>query len=376
MSDDERDRVRGLKALVHDAVDFTVDRVEQGQNYVAERARQIVGVVAPSLSPIVDGVELLASTVPLATVRAINRLIEKGTDPLLALRPQGAGDEEAALADAAIGALNGAVGDYLHQTKNPLALGFSLRHGDLSKASRIAVFVHGLATTEQCWWMGSATYHGDPLLSFGNMLERDLGITPVWARYNTGRSIADNGRLLAEALEVLPPVELILIGHSMGGLVARVACAPRSGPQGSGAPWVSRVSRMFSLGGPHQGAPLEKLGHVLTEVLGAFDHPGAAIPAEILKRRSEGVRDLREGVDVPLCDHIAHYFLATTMTEDPDHPLGQIFGDVMVRVPSASGPVESHAKLEIARFGGIMHHQIQNHPAVYAWMKDALTPPR
>ena len=105
---------------------------------------------------------------------------------------------------------------------------------------------------------------------------------------------------------------------------------------------------MFSLGGPHQGAPLEKLGHVLTEVLGAFSHPGAAIPAEILKRRSEGVRDLREGVDVPLRDHIAHYFLATTMTEDPDHPLGQLFGDVMVRVPSASGPGESHAKLEIA----------------------------
>jgi len=63
-----------------------------------------------------------------------------------------------------------------------------------------------------------------------NGLRDDLGYSPVFLRYNTGLHVSVNGRTLAEILELLqdqwpvPITELVLIGHSMGGLVARSAC--------------------------------------------------------------------------------------------------------------------------------------------------------
>jgi triacylglycerol lipase len=383
------ERARGLRALVHDAVGFTLDRVEQGQSFAVSRVREVVEVVAPALAPIVNGVELLSSKLPLGTIRAVNRLIEAGGDLLpalrlfevspIALRSDITGTE-AWLADAALGSLNGAVGDYLAASKNTLDLGLSLRAGDAyfsgasSLSGRVAVFVHGLGTTEWSWCWDAAAYHGDPAVTFGTLLSRDLGITPVYARYNTGRRVVENGRLLADAMEAAfassRVEELVLIGHSMGGLVVRSACRYA---EESGQTWISRVKRAFYIGTPHQGAPLEKLGAIVTNVLDAVDHPGAAIPAEIIRRRSEGVRDLREGLgeDVPLSDRIAHHFIAATMTGDRDHPLGRLLGDILVRVPSASGPMTSRAELTIATecFSGIMHHQLQNHPDIYAWIR-------
>ena len=112
----------------------------------------------------------------------------------------------------------------------------------------------------------------------------------------------------------------------------------------------------------------------LQTILGAIDPPGTRIPAEILRRRSAGVRDMRHGhVDeewraTDPDDSISYYFLSATITNDPSHPLAQIVGDVLVRVPSASGPTKEIPALHIETesFGGIVHHQLQNHPDVYA----------
>ena len=58
----------------------------------------------------------------------------------------------------------------------------------------------------------------------------DLGYTPVFVRFNTGRHISENGASLAALLDELVadwPVEverIAIVGHSMGGLVARSAC--------------------------------------------------------------------------------------------------------------------------------------------------------
>ena len=66
--------------------------------------------------------------------------------------------------------------------------------------------------------------------SYGERLHEDLGITPVFVRFNTGRHISENGASLAALLDELVaswPVDveqIALIGHSMGGLVARSAC--------------------------------------------------------------------------------------------------------------------------------------------------------
>ena len=90
-------------------------------------------------------------------------------------------------------------------------------------------------------------------------MEIELGYTPVYLRYNTGRHISENGRDLAETLDAVvaewavPVHEVTLIGHSMGGLVARSACH-----YGADSACMAKVRHVFTLGAPHRGAPLEQ----------------------------------------------------------------------------------------------------------------------
>jgi pimeloyl-ACP methyl ester carboxylesterase len=324
--------------------------------------------------------------------------------------------------DAAQALVNAAVGDHLVRRDNGLDLGMQLRFGEVyvdvraplgraaieqaledvgqTPSARVVVFVHGLGTTEWSWCLEAAAYHGDPSATFASLLHRELGTTSVLVRYNTGRHVSENGRALAAELDALvrayprPIEELVLVGHSMGGLVLRSACHYGGEHEAS---WVPLVRRVFCLGSPHRGAPLEKIGNLVAGVLGAIDLPGTQIPARILEGRSAGIKDLRHGSlvdedwlgrdpdalrdegrrEIPLLPHVAYHFVSATVTRDPDHPLGTLVGDLLVRVPSAQGPVlrESHFDIETRRFGGVMHHQLQSHPAVYAVLRDALAAP-
>ena len=120
----------------------------------------------------------------------------------------------------------------------------------------------------------------------------DLGITPVFVRYNTGRHVSENGASLAALLDELVagwPVQverIAIVGHSMGGLVARSACH-------HGGDWSDRVSHVISLGTPHMGAPLEQAVHALSAALHLA--PETRPFARFLRRRSAGIRDLRRG---------------------------------------------------------------------------------
>lgn len=409
-------RIRGWKAIVHDAVDFSVDLVEAGHESVGRNAMRVLGRIAPVAAParLVNELRRASTSLTLDSVRGINRLVQRLTDTGLdselalqllpwlreqprlpiAMRSDIVGSA-AWLSDAALGALNGAVGDYLHREASELDLGFVLRYRDeyfdrarLASGSapalpgRVAVFLHGLGTTEWSWCYNAAECHGDAAAHFGTLLERDAGLAPIHVRYNSGRRVAENGRLLADALEQLsvargePFEELVLIGHSMGGLVVRSAC---HFARVEGLAWGERVSRVFSLGTPHRGAPLEQLGNLATLVLGGIDLPGTMIPAEILRRRSAGVRDLGrgnsvdDGVDEQQLAHAAYYFVSATVTRDRAHPLGWLIGDVLVRVASASGPAVVRPDLRIEKpcFGGVAHQEIQCHPGVYALIRDA-----
>lgn len=83
----------------------------------------------------------------------------------------------------------------------------------------VAIMVHGLMIDESCW---KGAIH-----PFAATLETRLGWTPLYVRYNTGLHISTNGRLLADLLHELylewgdDLGRIHLIGHSMGGLVAR-----------------------------------------------------------------------------------------------------------------------------------------------------------
>jgi len=289
-------RIRGIKALVHDAVDKTVELVREGHESTSRAVLRVTDVVEPIAGPArtVDAVRRLSTDAVLGTIKLVNRGVEAVTDlglDVAARARAGAREEGPAIEpavplrsdalksgawvlDAALGAVNAVVGDHLRARDNGLDLGMMLRVGDhyvpraateglreailaaLDEADqeptgRVAVFVHGLGTTEWSWCLEAEAYHGDPAATFGSLLSRELSITPLWARYNTGRHVSENGRALSDLLASLvaayptPIEEIILVGHSMGGLVVRSAChygrehAPRS--SADGAAWVPLV---------------------------------------------------------------------------------------------------------------------------------------
>src|SRR4051794_29713699 len=183
----------------------------------------------------------------------------------------------------ALGALNGAVGDRLAESGNPLALDMTLRGG--GDSPRIAVFVHGLCETDDAW----ALFGRRP---YGARLEEELGYTPLYLRYNTGLHISDNGRRLARLLEETveawagPGEEIALVGHSMGGLVARSACH-------YGGDWTRHVRHVFCLGAPHLGAPLEKAANAAAYA-GARRREAPGV-GKLGNGRSVGIKGLRSG---------------------------------------------------------------------------------
>ncbi|MBW1877576.1 MAG: alpha/beta fold hydrolase [Deltaproteobacteria bacterium] len=401
-------RFRGLKQLVHDAVDITTDMVEDANESVAAKVMAVLEKIEPIAEParVVNEVRRFSARVVYESIHGVNDIVsglgDLGLDaiptdpasiPTIVPMRSDCTNQPPWLEDAAIGALNGVVGDYLHEKGNALDLGMHFRLGDRYvapqdiEAPRIALFVHGVSTTEWGWCMNAEAYHGDAAVNFGTLLERDRGYTPVFLRYNSGRHISHNGRQLADLLDALPCEELVLIGHSMGGLVARSACYYGEKEHRR---WPGVLTHVFCLGSPHLGAPLEKAGNVITSVLGLVDVPGTQIPARIINARSAGIKDLRFGYlidedwegraadallennrqDLPLLDGVTYAFIAATLTENPDHPVGQLLGDLIVRTKSASGPttVEESFDVHTDRVSGMLHHEIQNHPDVYERM--------
>jgi pimeloyl-ACP methyl ester carboxylesterase len=309
--------------------------------------------------------------------------------------------------------LNGLYGDYLSRRNGRLDLGMSFRHrgrrvpttpeafsAALAKPSnRVCVFVHGLSTTEWLWSLSSQHHYGEPGVTFGTRLAADLGFTPLYLRYNTGRHVSENGRSLAELLNQMlaaypvPIEEIALVGHSMGGLVARSAAHYA---REHDEPWVERLRHIACIGSPHLGAPLEKAVNLLSGVLRGIDAAGARVLAELLDARSAGIKDLRHGyildeewagkdpdqvfadarLNVPLLDGVGYYFVAATITRDPAHPVGQLLGDLLVRLPSASGAAREPSRRIPFRsgavFSGMDHIHLANHPAVYEALREQL----
>jgi pimeloyl-ACP methyl ester carboxylesterase len=314
----------------------------------------------------------------------------------------------------ALGVLSGFQGDRLRGEQSALAIEMSIRQGraDVAidrpglatafprAASRLAIFIHGLCETDEAWRM-----FGDPARPYGSRLERDLGFTPLYLRYNSGLHISDNGRqlsrLLAAVLASWPTEveELVLIGHSMGGLVARSAC--RYGELAE-EPWVADVRHVFCLASPHLGAPLEKAANVGGWALGRL--PETRPLARIVNGRSEGIKDLRfgylvdedwEGRDpdallddnrhhIPFLETANHYYVGATLTRDRHHPLGHLVGDLLVRLPSASGECTRGERIPFEidnghHAGGLTHFHVLNDPDVYRqirrWLeRDSLGP--
>ena len=228
---------------------------------------------------------------------------------------------------------------------------------------------------------------------YGARLRAELGYTPLYVRYNTGRHVSENGRELAILLERLVdtwPVEvreIALVGHSMGGLVARSACH-----YASGHAWPAKVAHVFTLGTPHHGAPLEQAATGTAAALARL--PETRGIAQALNARSSGIKDLGHGYlidedwvdqdpfafiqqsasEIPFLSCASHYFVCTTLTRELDAPVGRIIGDLLVLKPSAWGQERHGQRLRFPveqyhHVGGATHFDLLNHPAIYAQIR-------
>ncbi|MBY6684132.1 alpha/beta hydrolase [Rhodococcus sp. BP-149] len=246
-----------------------------------------------------------------------------------------------------VGAVNGLLGDRLAAEGNDLTVELGPHHerrivgNDTAmlttaypKATgHVAVLVHGLGETEQAWY-----YRHDGRGSYGEALAAH-GISAVCLRYNTGAGIEDNGAALAglldELIAVWPvPVERIdLVGHSMGGLVVRRACAVEA----SRATWLPLVRTACYLGTPHEGAPLATGVYHLSRALRKVRQ--TAVWADLLDVRSRGVDDLRLATDVALAPGMRHVAVAATLAADDTAWWADAVGDGLVTLRSARGPM-------------------------------------
>jgi pimeloyl-ACP methyl ester carboxylesterase len=338
-------------------------------------ARRVFCALGPSAAPARVLHDALAGGV-YAGVRGGAALAGQAADRALARR-EGAPLSATPRGAQALAILNGLAGDTLEPD---LQLPMGIPAPFPRTSPRLVVFLHGLMETEHAWRFGGRE-------SYGDRLARDLGVTPVEVRYNTGRHISENGCSLAALLEALVaewPVavdEIALVGHSMGGLVARSACHHAAE---DGLAWVTRVRHIVTLGSPHLGAPLAQGTHYAAHALHAV--PETRPFARFLRRRSAGIRDLRKGslvdvdwagrdpdalraaacAEVPLLDGATHCFVSATVTRDADHPLGRLIGDTLVLTASATG------RGRTLHVGGTHHLALLNHPAVYAQLREWL----
>lgn len=343
------DALRGASRALIDAVEGVTNIVEQMHGTILRvapvvgretkgRTRGITGFVYRNVRGVTRGVGTVLDA-------AVAKLA-----PLLS--PRDVQAKQSAQIEMLRAVLNGVVGDYLAATNNPLAIPMQFRqHGQPlildshalaaqfpHGGGRLVVLIHGLCMNDLLWQREGHDH--------GATLAADCGVTPIYLHYNTGRSIADNGREFASRMAQLvaawpvPIEKIIFVCHSMGGLVARGACAVAMAEQ---LPWLSHLKKMIFLGTPHHGARLERAGKLIDKAL--MISPYSAPFAKLGKVRSAGINDLGHGrwqdddaMKVGwLPKGVACHAIAATTAKEPAEAMSRLPGDGLVQVSSALG---------------------------------------
>ncbi len=324
--------LRGLNRLVIDATTGVTDVVEAMQHNIAR----------------VPGAGLVYRS-----IRAVTRLAGRGIDATLApFTLLGKGGSSTGR-EALLAALNGVLGDHLAATGNPLAIPMRFRHGG-EPGTRLLVLAHGLCMNDLQWNRKGHDH--------GAALARDFGFTPVYLHYNSGLHVSTNGRafagLIEELVEQWPVEELVILGHSMGGLVTRSACHYG---RAAGHSWLRHLKKAIFLGTPHHGSALERGGNRLDSILDVSRY--TAPLSRLGKVRSSGITDLRHGnlldedwtgqdrfespedlrQPVPLPEGVECYAMAAATSGAGDLK-SRLLGDGLVPVDSALGRHEEADK--------------------------------
>ncbi|WP_309240922.1 alpha/beta fold hydrolase [Nocardia sp. BSTN01] len=394
MSDRQQSEIEALARLAGDELGGAVDGVATVHRAISDH---VFAAVRRGAGPAALPVQVVHDTIADSVYRIVSdSAVSAGVLAEHAATLSGvSAPSRTVFGSGLLAALQGLIGDTLAQQRPILASPMAFRFDGepvapeqvakhiTNPSGRVVIFLHGLAETEHAWRLG-----GRP--TYAERLEADLGCTSLQVRYNSGLHISENARRLDDLLQRLVehwPVEieqLSLVGHSMGGLIARGACFDAAE---EGRSWIRRVRQMVCLGSPHLGAPLEQFVHYLSAALVRV--PETRPFGRLLRRRSAGIRDLRQGSlvdqdwdgvdadalrrrairEIPLLEGADHYFVTATITRSPHHPLGRVIGDGLVLTTSGSG------RNRARRIGfdddngmhlpGANHFTLLNHEAVY-----------
>ncbi|MCC6274376.1 MAG: alpha/beta hydrolase [Leptospiraceae bacterium] len=304
-------------------------------------------------------------------------------------------------------ALNGMIGDSLQKNVKPLSIRMQFFHNnqilELDKknlkvtfpdaSSGICILIHGLLTDESLF-----DFPGEKGVNYGSLVQKDFGFTSLYLRYNSGLHISENGNLLSIILDELIkeyPVKvtkIVFIGHSMGGLVIHSAL---DYAEKNKSGWIKKVKKVFLLGSPHLGAPLEKFSNLASGILKILPVPFTKLSRNILNFRSSGIKDLRFGytseddwagknpdailennrTGIRLQPGIEYFVITGTISKNPESFLSGWIGDSLVRKPSAHGKSIHKEKSipfpeeNLKEFPGISHMRLAHSKKIYEQLK-------
>jgi pimeloyl-ACP methyl ester carboxylesterase len=335
------------------------------------------------------------------SIRGVTELVGDGIDRglglLAPLIDDGISSSER---DAVLAALNGILGDHLEAGANTLAIPMQLRREgkplELTRdalrgaTGKVLLVVHGLCMNDLQW-----RRHGH---DHAAALAADGGFSPVYVRYNSGLHVSTNGRALSEQIQTLvrawpvPIDELVILAHSMGGLVTRSACHHAALARHD---WLQHLRQIVFLGTPHHGTPLERGGNWTNLILESSPYTIAF--ARLGKVRSAGITDLRHGslLDgdwqgkdrfarsrpsraVALPSGVKCTAIAASIARKKDTSITQLLGDGLVPLDSALGRhVDSSKNLAIPKTRqwvgyGMNHMDLLDRKEVYAQLRRRL----
>lgn len=278
-------------------------------------------------------------------------------------------------------AINGVFGDHLTATRNPMHIRMALlgngRELDPSQMAlteqfpnaqaHLVIFVHGLCCNEDHWRL--YTKADDPQTRpYGDKMQDEFPVTPLYLRYNTGRNIESNARQFKRVLNRLVknwPVQvkgITLVGHSMGGLVSRAVVESLTDDDQA---LRAAITDVVCLGSPHAGAPLARLAAAGEQLLGRFQLSRPV--GKVLGVRSRGIRDLKDGLGAlqgrdgsPVMFHL----IGSTIGDHSAVWLNATLGDGLVTPESALA--DDTGRAQRMTFAQKHHMNLLNDPEVYA----------
>jgi pimeloyl-ACP methyl ester carboxylesterase len=347
--------IRGYSRLTVDAIIGLTDLVETMHHNIS----CFPGVLGTAAEVRTTGITGLVYQI----IRGVTRLVGGGIDAVLAqLVPLLGYGPSSAERETVLAALNGVLGDHLAASGNPLTIPMRLCYDGqsleltrqalaaaiLKPSGKILLLVHGLCMNDLQWQRNGHDH--------GAALAKAAGFTQVYLHYNSGLHISTNGRAFAALIEDLlqvwpvPVDELVIIGHSMGGLVARSACHYS---KIAGNVWLRHLRKIVFLGTPHHGARLARGGNWVGVILDFS--PYTAAFARLGKIRSSGITDLHYGSlldedweyhdrfahstdirrDVPLPDGVQCYAVGGSIAKRASALSEQLLGDGLVPLRSA-----------------------------------------